>query len=41
MSTGPAEVIEAALAERELTWERTGERSYAVTLPGGTLPRRT
>ena len=34
MSTEPAEVIEAALAERELTWERTGERSYAVTLPG-------
>ncbi len=27
-------VIEAALAERELEWERTGESSYVVTLPG-------
>jgi hypothetical protein len=34
---GPAEVaglIEATLTERELAWERTGEHSYAVTLPG-------
>ncbi|MBX6722630.1 MAG: YbjN domain-containing protein, partial [Dactylosporangium sp.] len=27
-------VIEATLAGRELEWEPTGERSYAVTLPG-------
>jgi hypothetical protein len=32
MST--AELIEQTLAERELAWERTGPRSYAVTLPG-------
>jgi hypothetical protein len=29
-----ADLIEATLAEREVAWERTGERSYAVTLPG-------
>jgi Putative bacterial sensory transduction regulator len=27
-------VIESALEQRELAWESTGERSYAVTLPG-------
>jgi len=27
-------VIESTLAQRELEWEPTGERSYAVTLPG-------
>jgi len=27
-------VIESTLAERELEWEPTGARSYAVTLPG-------
>ena len=27
-------LIEAVCAERELAWERTGEHSYAVTLPG-------
>ena len=27
-------VIEAALTERELEWERTGDSSYVVTLPG-------
>jgi hypothetical protein len=27
-------VIEAALTERELEWERTGGSSYVVTLPG-------
>lgn len=27
-------IIESALRRRELTWESTGERSYAVTLPG-------
>jgi hypothetical protein len=27
-------VIEAALIERELEWDRTGESSYVVTLPG-------
>jgi hypothetical protein len=29
-----ATVIEQFLADRELTWERTGEASYVVTLPG-------
>ncbi len=29
-----AELIEQTLTERELAWERTGERSFAVTLPG-------
>ena len=29
-----AELIESALTERGLEWERTGEPSYAVTLPG-------
>ena len=29
-----AEVIESTLTEREVEWERTGERSYVVTLPG-------
>ena len=29
-----AELIERTLAERDLVWERTGPRSYAVTLPG-------
>src|SRR5690606_5004640 len=29
-----AEVIEATLAERGLEWERSGESSYVVTLPG-------
>ncbi len=29
-----AGLIEAFCAERELAWEATGERSYAVTLPG-------
>jgi hypothetical protein len=28
------EVIEATLAERGLTWEKTGDSGYAVTLPG-------
>src|SRR5581483_7523038 len=28
------EVIEQTLAERELAYEKTGDRSYAVTLPG-------
>jgi Putative bacterial sensory transduction regulator len=27
-------VIEAAFTERELEWERTGDSSYVVTLPG-------
>src|SRR5882757_3898025 len=27
-------VIEAALTERELEWERTGDSSWVVTLPG-------
>lgn len=27
-------VVEDFLVERELTWERTGENSYVVTLPG-------
>lgn len=27
-------VIEATLTERELAWERTGDRRYVVTLPG-------
>jgi hypothetical protein len=27
-------VIEATLVERELEWERTGDSSYVVTLPG-------
>ena len=27
-------VIEATLAEREIEWERTGDSSYVVTLPG-------
>jgi hypothetical protein len=29
-----AGLIEQTLTERELTWERTGDRSFAVTLPG-------
>ncbi len=29
-----AAAIEAALADRELEWERTAETSYVVTLPG-------
>jgi hypothetical protein len=29
-----ADVIEATLAERGVEWERTGESSYVVTLPG-------
>ena len=29
-----AELIESTLTDRELSWERTGPRSYAVTLPG-------
>ncbi len=29
-----AELIEQTLTERDLAWERTGRRSYAVTLPG-------
>ncbi|WP_091552430.1 YbjN domain-containing protein [Micromonospora pattaloongensis] len=29
-----AELIESVCAERELAWEKTGEFSYAVTLPG-------
>ena len=29
-----AEVIEATLTERGLDWEHTGERSFAVVLPG-------
>src|SRR6266536_277180 len=29
-----AELIEQTLTERELAWERTGEHSFAVTLPG-------
>ncbi len=29
-----AELIEATLRERELSWERTGEHRYAVSLPG-------
>src|SRR5262245_63391808 len=28
------DIIEAALTERELDWDRTGESSYVVTLPG-------
>jgi len=28
------DVIEATLTERDLAWERTGDRSYVVTLPG-------
>jgi hypothetical protein len=28
------DVIEATLTERDLTWERTGEHAYVVTLPG-------
>jgi Putative bacterial sensory transduction regulator len=28
------ELIESTLTERGVTWERTGEHSYAVTLPG-------
>jgi len=27
-------VIESAVTDRELTWERTGDSSYVVTLPG-------
>jgi hypothetical protein len=34
MSGAVAELIETALTERELAWERTGEHRYAVTLPG-------
>src|SRR5438034_6992586 len=34
MSDETATLIEATLVERELAWERTGERRYAVTLPG-------
>ncbi len=37
MSGAQADVgalIESVCAERELDWERTGEHSYAVTLPG-------
>ena len=29
-----AELIESTLTERGLSWERTGPRSFAVTLPG-------
>src|SRR5438105_15946451 len=29
-----AELIESTLTERGVEWERTGEHSYAVTLPG-------
>src|SRR5262245_66580199 len=28
------DIIEAALTERELDWDRTGDASYVVTLPG-------
>src|SRR5215468_5485829 len=34
MSGDVPALIEATLTERELAWERTGDRSYAVTLPG-------
>src|SRR2546421_6273338 len=30
----PTEVIESTLTERGLTWERTGDGAYVVTLPG-------
>ncbi len=29
-----AEIIEAALTEREIVWEPSGDNSYVVTLPG-------
>lgn len=34
MSSDVRAVIEATLDDRELPWERTGEDSYVVTLPG-------
>ena len=34
MSGDVPALIEATLTERELAWERTGDRRYAVTLPG-------
>ncbi len=34
MSSDVRPVIEATLDDRELPWERTGEDSYVVTLPG-------
>jgi len=34
MSSNVRAVIEATLDDRELPWERTGEDSYVVTLPG-------
>ena len=34
MSEPVCAVIEAALDEREIEWERTGDSSYVVTLPG-------
>jgi hypothetical protein len=32
--SGLAELIESTLDDRELGWQKTGESSYAVTLPG-------
>ena len=32
--THVGEIIEAALAEREIEWEPSGDNSYVVTLPG-------
>jgi hypothetical protein len=34
MSDGLRAVIESTLDDRGLAWEKTGERGYAVTLPG-------